>query len=102
MPSLEARVRQLEVRTPRDDGDMLIVVRALVGVDNTKVGIERAVHYDPIGLKSMQEDRHWPRKLGESVEALTARVQTELRAEGHKVYVVCEEYARNLSTVAAH
>jgi hypothetical protein len=51
------------------------------------------VRYDPIGLKSMRDDRQWPRKPGESVESLTARVKAELRAEGHKVYVVLEEYA---------
>ena len=92
MPSLEARVRQLEERTPRDDADMLIIIRALVDVDDSKLGAERPVRYDPIGLKSMREDRHWPRKPGESVEALTARVKAELLAEGHKVYVVREEY----------
>lgn len=29
-------------------------------------------------------DRQWPRKPGESVEALTARVKSELWGEGHK------------------
>lgn len=101
MQSLEARVRQLEERTPRDDGDMLIVIRALVGVDDSKGGAERAVHYDPIGLKSMREDRHWPRKPGESVEALTARVKAELHAEGHKVYMVREMYQGDYTRIAA-
>lgn len=94
MPSLEARVRQLEERAPRDDGDMLIIIRALVGVDDSKLGADRAVRYDPTGLKSMREDRQWPRKPGESVEAMNARVKAELRAEGHKVYMVCEEYEK--------
>jgi hypothetical protein len=96
MPSLEARVRQLEERTPSDGADMLIIIRALVGVDDSKLDAERAVRYDPIGLKSMREDRHWPRESGESVEALTARVKAELQAEGHKVYVVREMYAERL------
>lgn len=102
MPTLEARVRQLEEQAPRDDEEMLIIVRALVGVDDSELGPDRAVRYEPIGLKSMRDERRWDRQPGESVDALTARVQTELRAEGHKVYVVCEEYADNLSTVAAH
>ena len=93
MPTLEARVRQLEERAPREDGDMLIIIRALVGVDDSKLGADRAVRYDPIGLKSTREDRHWFREPGESVEALKARVHAELLAEGHKVYMVCEQYA---------
>ncbi|MBN9370974.1 hypothetical protein [Hydrogenophaga sp.] len=92
MPSLEARVRQLEERAPSEDGDMLIIIRALVGVDDSKLGADRPVRYDPIGLRSMREDRHWPRKAGESVEALNARVKAELQAEGHKVYTVREMY----------
>eukprot|EP00952_Eustigmatos_sp_NYUAD-ZCMA_P001395 6219-Eustigmatos_ZCMA.PRE.1 len=101
MPSLEARVRQLEERTPRDDGDMLIIIRALVGVDGAKLGADRAVRYDPIGLQSMREDRQWPRKPGESVEALTARVKAELQAEGHKVYMVREMYEGDHMHVAS-
>lgn len=92
MPSLEARVRQLEERAPREDGDMLIIIRALVGVDDSKLGADRPVRYDPIGLRSMRDDRHWPREPGESLEALTARVKVELQAEGHKVYTVREVY----------
>lgn len=92
MRMLEARVRQLEERTPRDDGDMLIIIRALVGVDDSKLGADREVRYDPIGLKSMRDDRQWSRKPGESVEALTARVKAELRADEHKVYTVREVY----------
>ncbi len=94
MPTLEARVRQLEEQAPRDDEEMLIIVRALVGVDDSELGPDRAVRYKPVGLKSMREDRHWPRKPGESVEALTARVKAELRSEGHKAYVVREVYDR--------
>ena len=101
MPSLDTRVRQLEERTPRDDADMLIVIRALVGVDGSKLGADRTVRYDPIGLKSMREDRQWPRKPGESVEALTKRVKGELRAEGHKVYMVCEMYEGDHMHVAS-
>lgn len=92
MQSLEARVRQLEERTPRDDGDMLIVIRALVDVDDSELGPNRAVRYEPIGLKSMRDDRRWDRKPGESVEALSDRVKAELKAEGHKVYAVRELY----------
>lgn len=92
MPSLEARVRQLEGRTPRDGDDMLIVIRALVGVDNSKSGVDREARYDPIGLKSTHEDRYWPRNPGESVEAMTERVEAELHVEGHAVYMVSEMY----------
>lgn len=101
MPSLEARVRQLEERSPSDDTDMLIIIRALVGVDDSKLGADRPVRYDPIGLESMRDDRHWPRKPGESVEALTARVKAELRTEGHKVYMVCEMYEGDHMHVAS-
>jgi hypothetical protein len=101
MRSLDARVRQLEQQAPREDGDMLIIVRALVGVDNSKLGADREVRYDPIGLKSMREARHWSRKPGESVEALKDRVKAELLAEGHKVYVVCEMYDDDQMDVAS-
>ncbi|MGC4394480.1 hypothetical protein [Hydrogenophaga sp. T2] len=94
MPTLEARVRQLEEQAPRDDEEILIIIRALVGVDESELGPDRAVRYKPVGLESMREDRHWPRKPGESVEALTARVKAELRTEGHKVYLVREVYDR--------
>ncbi len=92
MRSLDARVRELEERTPRDGEGMLILIRALVGAENSKLGAAREVHYDPIGLTSMSEDRHWPRKPGESVEALTERVEAELKAEGHTGYMVREMY----------
>jgi hypothetical protein len=92
MPTLEARVRQLEERAPRDDGDMLIIISALVGVDESTLGVDRPVRYDQIGLKSMYDDRHWPRRPGELVEALKARVHAELVPEGHKVYMVREVY----------
>ncbi|WP_139146997.1 hypothetical protein [Hydrogenophaga sp. PML113] len=80
---------------------MLIIIRALVGVDDSKLGADRAVRYDPIGLKSMREDRQWHRRAGETVEALTARVKAELQAEGHKVYMVREMYEGDRMHVAS-
>lgn len=92
MATLEARVRQLEAQTPMDKDGMLIIVRALVGANYSTLGPDRVVSYEPIGLRSMRDERRWPRRQGESVEALTARVKAELQAEGHKTYLVCEEY----------
>lgn len=91
MPTLEARIEQLEEKIGVD-GPMLLIIRAMVGVDDSKTGSERAIHHDPIGLKSMRDERRWPRMPGEKVETMTERVKAELQAEGHKVYSVCEEY----------
>lgn len=103
MPTLEARVGQLEEKLGTNCSPMVLIIRAMVGVDDTKTGPERQVRYEPIGLKSMRDGgRSWPRMPGEKVEAMTERVKAELQAEGHKVYSVCEEYARDLSTVAAY
>ncbi len=95
MRSLEARIDRLEEqRGTKDDEPMLLIIRALVGCAPEKQGVERQIHYDPIGLRSMQDGRYWPREPGETNEAMRARVERGVLANGRKVHMVCEVYAQ--------
>lgn len=57
------------------------------------LGTGRAIHHEVTGYSALGRDRTWTRAPGEPVEAMKARVESELRGEGHKVYAVCECYA---------
>ncbi len=94
MRSLEARVDRLEEKMgTKDNKPMLLIIRAMVGCDADKQGAERQIHYDPIGLRSTQDGRYWPREPGETSDEMTARVERDLLSDGRKVHMVCEVYA---------
>lgn len=94
MRNLEARIDRLEEQMGvKSKEPMLIIIRALVGCDPDKQGAERQIHYDPIGFRSTQDGRYWPREPGETSEAMRARVEGELSQEKPRVHMVCEVYA---------
>lgn len=94
MRNLEARIDRLEEQMGvKSNEPMLIIIRALVGCDPDKQGADRQIHYDPIGLRSTQDGRYWPREAGETSEAMRARVERDLLSDGRKVHMVCEVYA---------
>lgn len=92
MPNLEARVRQLEERAQPEAQPMVIIIRALVGSDPDKLGAAREIRQEPVGLRSMRDERSWLRMPGESVRALIDRVEAELQAEERRVQMLCEQY----------
>lgn len=89
--NLEKRVEQLEQRIGMAD-DFLLIIISFLGADPEKIGPERAIEHEVIGYSATGRDRKWHRLDGESKEALKTRMEAELRAEGHKVYAVCECY----------
>jgi hypothetical protein len=89
--NLEKRLEQLEQRMSTTDDFMLLIV-GFVGCDPDKIGPERAIHHEVGGYSALGRDRRWRLDHGESVEDMTARVEKELRAEGHGVDAVCENY----------
>jgi hypothetical protein len=91
--NLEKRVEQLEQRMGTDSDFRLLVV-SFLGCDPEKSGPERQIRYEVTGYSASGRDRKWNRGPGESVEELEARLERELRAEGHKVYAVCECYGK--------
>lgn len=88
---IEERVSRLE-QAMDADSEFLLLVIAAVGCNPEKMGPEREIRYEPTGYQALRGDRDWPLLPGESAEALKARVERELRAEGHKVFVVREMY----------
>ncbi|AMO23982.1 hypothetical protein GCM10027034_19110 [Ramlibacter solisilvae] len=72
--------------------DFMLVVISTVGCDPDKIGPERAIYYEATGYRAAGRDREWIREPGESVEALKDRVESDLKAEGHKHFVVHECY----------
>lgn len=92
--NIEQRIARLEERIGSNDDSFLILITSLVGCDPTKVGPERAIHHTVTGYRGMRgAEREWTPRPGESLDALRARMEQELKGEGHKVYMVCECYA---------
>lgn len=89
--NLEKRVEQLEQRLGSQDDFMLIVI-GLLGCDPEKMGPERIVEREVTGYSATGRNRRWVRQPGESLEAVKARIEQDVRTEGHKVYSVCECY----------
>jgi hypothetical protein len=89
--NLEKRVEQLEQRIATSDDFMLVVISLLLA-DPEKIGPERAIHREVVGYSALWRDRKWDRHEGESPEELRARLEAELKAEGHTAYGVCERY----------
>lgn len=89
--SLEKRVIQLEQRLGSPDDFVLFVISAL-GCDPAKIGPERVIEREVVGYSASGRSREWSRDPGETAAALKERVERDVRAEGHKVYVVCECY----------
>jgi hypothetical protein len=89
--NLEKRVEQLEQRMGTDNDFKLLIV-SFVGCNPDKSGLDRQIRHEVTGYSASGRDRKWNRGPGESAEELKARMECELRAEGHKVYAVCECY----------
>jgi len=92
--NLTKRLEQLEARLGKVD-DFLLIVVSLIGCDPDKIGPERAIRRAPIGYSAASRDRKWLPHQGESLDDLRARMELELRAEGHKAFLVCECYAND-------
>jgi hypothetical protein len=90
--NLEKRVGQLEQRMGASN-DFLLMIISLIGCDPEKIGPERPIYREVTGYSASGRDRTWPRRPGESEQELKGRVEEELRAEGHRVYLVCECYS---------
>jgi hypothetical protein len=89
--NLEKRVDQLEQRAGSSNDFVLFIIAAM-GVDPEKIGPERAIQRPVTGYTAIGRDRKWDLQRGESAADLRARMEEELRGEGHKVYLVGECY----------
>jgi hypothetical protein len=90
--NLQKRIEQLEQRAGGGT-DFILWIVALVECDAAEIGPKRVIERQVTGYSAMGRSRTWRPEKGESLEALRARIESELRAEGHNAYAVCESYS---------